>query len=131
MAGDRFEPDVGHGAVVRVAAPKALQPPAATYRFRATLVRVIDGDTYVLDVDLGFFVHTHVTVRLRGIDTPERNTAEGQTAALFAGTLLASGPIVIESFRDKQTFARWVCDVWVSGVHVADALRKAGHEKAS
>ena len=50
------------------------------YYYNCTLVRVIDGDTIDVDIDLGFSVTlTKQRVRLAGIDTPEsrtRNLAE-------------------------------------------------------
>ena len=43
------------------------------YYYNCTLVRVIDGDTIDVDIDLGFSVTlTKQRVRLAGIDTPER-----------------------------------------------------------
>lgn len=41
------------------------------WTYRATVVRWIDGDTVVLDIDLGFRVTIRETCRLRGINTPE------------------------------------------------------------
>ena len=50
------------------------------YNYKCTLVRVIDGDTIDIDLDLGFDVWLrNQRVRLYGIDTPEsrtRNKAE-------------------------------------------------------
>lgn len=100
----------------------------AAYRYRATLIRAIDGDTYVMDVDLGFFVHNHVTVRLRGIDTPELATPEGPAARAFAVAALMQPSVVVETYKDRMTFARWVADVYCQGESLADLLRKAGHE---
>lgn len=99
------------------------------YRYRASLIRVIDGDTYVLDVDLGFTVHAHVTVRLRGLDTPERHTPAGQRAAAAARDYLIGQPILVESHKGQQTFARWVADLYVPAGAVADLLRADGHIK--
>ena len=50
------------------------------YHYKAKLVRVIDGDTIDVDIDLGFDVWLkRQRVRLAGIDAPEsrtRNKAE-------------------------------------------------------
>ena len=43
----------------------------APYEYNASLVRVVDGNTLVLKIDLGFKVEMEQTVRLYGIDTPE------------------------------------------------------------
>lgn len=41
------------------------------YDYKAKLHRVIDGDTIILDLDLGFDITKRVTVRLANIDTNE------------------------------------------------------------
>lgn len=41
------------------------------YEYRASLVRVVDGDTMELVVDLGFHITHTIMVRLLDIDTPE------------------------------------------------------------
>lgn len=100
---------------------------APAYRYRATCRRVIDGDTYELDVDLGFRVSVRIMVRLRGpIDCPEVHTPEGMRARDDAIALLNGAALVIESYKDQQSFARWVCNVYVGGVSVADELRRLG-----
>lgn len=42
-----------------------------SYRYRATLERVVDGDTMDVRIDLGFYVTLRERVRLAEIDTPE------------------------------------------------------------
>ncbi len=37
-----------------------------SYRYRASLRRIIDGDTFILDIELGFYVTVAIPVRLRG-----------------------------------------------------------------
>lgn len=46
------------------------------YTYNATVVRVIDGDTIDLDVDLGFNIYHKHRFRLHGIDTPEIRTKD-------------------------------------------------------
>jgi micrococcal nuclease len=99
------------------------------YVYRATLSRVVDGDTYELDIDLGFRVHTIIPVRLHGIDVYERNTPQGIEATAFAHKLLSGRELVVQSYKDQMTFARWVGDIWVDDIPVADRLRVAGFEK--
>ena len=42
--------------------------------YKATLRRIVDGDTLICDVDLGFKVYTTQRVRLYGINTHESRT---------------------------------------------------------
>ena len=47
------------------------------YEYSCTLVRVIDGDTVDVDIDLGFdIILKNQRVRLAGIDTPESRTSD-------------------------------------------------------
>ena len=47
------------------------------YEYNATVVNVVDGDTIVIDIDLGFDVKlTNQKVRLLGVDTPESRTSD-------------------------------------------------------
>jgi micrococcal nuclease len=46
------------------------------YTYKAKCIRVIDGDTIVAEVDLGFDTYKKVRVRLEGIDAPEVRTRD-------------------------------------------------------
>ena len=47
------------------------------YEYRCKIVKVIDGDTVDVDIDLGFGVWLHKErIRLYGIDTPESRTRD-------------------------------------------------------
>lgn len=47
------------------------------YEYHATVTEVVDGDTIVIDLDLGFDIKfTNQKVRLLGIDTPESRTSD-------------------------------------------------------
>ena len=47
------------------------------HEYRATLLKIIDGDTVDVDIDLGFgVVLTNQRIRLYGIDTPESRTRD-------------------------------------------------------
>lgn len=104
----------------------------AAYRYRATCERVIDGDTFVLRVDLGFRVAVSLEGRLSGVDAPEMSTAAGKAARAFAVGVLGdptvgAEPLIVESHRDQRSFARWIVDVYVGGESFADLLVAAGH----
>jgi micrococcal nuclease len=46
------------------------------YRYKAQLIRVVDGDTIDCILDLGFDVSIKERVRLKGLDTPETRTKD-------------------------------------------------------
>jgi endonuclease YncB( thermonuclease family) len=61
-----------------------------TWTVPARVSRVIDGDTLVCDLDLGWGLWLHDRrVRLAGVNCPEMNTLEGEAARLYVTELLA------------------------------------------
>ena len=47
------------------------------YQYKATITRIIDGDTVDCDIDLGFkVILSKQRIRLYGIDTPESRTRD-------------------------------------------------------
>ena len=47
------------------------------YEYNCKILRVIDGDTVDVDIDLGFGIWMHKErIRLHGIDTPESRTRD-------------------------------------------------------
>jgi micrococcal nuclease len=50
------------------------------YIYKAELIRVVDGDTVDLVIDLGFDTSRHERFRLYGIDAPETRTEAGKAS---------------------------------------------------
>lgn len=97
------------------------------YRYRTELLRVIDGDTYVMRIDLGFRVRVDLEIRLHAWSCPELSTPEGKVARTEAFKILSSASvIVIESYRDQRSFARWVADVYADGLALGPLLQEIG-----
>ena len=92
--------------------------PEVTYTYPAELVRVIDGDTAVLRIDLGFNTSTTQHVRFIGYNAPElhgRNASKAQAAKAELESLLAGRKLIVKTSKDfLQTFARYLADVWVA-----------------
>lgn len=57
----------------------------------AGVVRVIDGDTILVEADLGWHVAIKTAVRVDGINAPELKTPEGLAAKKYAQGLLPVG----------------------------------------
>lgn len=89
-----------------------------SYQYAASMVRVIDGDTYEMQVDLGFRIYHSMHVRLRNFNTAELRSsdpfevAHAQEARDFVRDLLPPGtPLVIASGK-MAIYNRWSADVW-------------------
>jgi micrococcal nuclease len=80
------------------------------YVFQATVLKIIDGDTVDVDVDLGWNISvTNQRIRLHGVDCPESRTRDleekkyGLAAKAFVQEFLKVGSVVtLENFREGQ-----------------------------
>ncbi len=87
---------------------------ASHYVFDAELVRVVDGDTLLLDIDLGFEVTKRQRVRLAAINTFTASSKKGQAATLFvAGKLSEADRIVVHTKR-ADLHGRYLAHVFYS-----------------
>jgi micrococcal nuclease len=95
------------------------------YEYRATVVKVVDGDTIDADVDLGFRVRQTMRLRLKGINTPEMHDKDEavRARALMAKTWLATrlaplkpNDLVIKTFLDtSDKYGRILAELWLPG----------------
>lgn len=99
------------------------------YVYRAEVLSVHDGDTMTVRLDLGFRAALTIQVRVKNLNCPELSEPGGIMARDFVRALLPAGaPVVLESFRDRRSFERWVCDVWdADGNLVRNDVITAGH----
>lgn len=92
--------------------------PQQLYTYSAKVLKVIDADTFDLDIDIGFKIKIEHNVRLRGINCPERKTPKGERAKLFVEQSLGITPqsnatplVVIRSYKSEK-FGRYLVDLW-------------------
>jgi micrococcal nuclease len=79
------------------------------YKYRCKVLRVVDGDTVDVDIDLGFGIWVHrERIRVMGIDTPESRTRDltekafGLAAKEFVKSLMPIGSSqIIKTQKDK------------------------------
>jgi|TARA_B110000967_G_scaffold210023_1_gene269641 micrococcal nuclease len=80
------------------------------YTYRAKVNRIIDGDSIVLDLDLGFDTWiNNQSVRLVGVDAPESRTRDlvekqfGNLAKERVKELLEIGSyVIVKTYKDKE-----------------------------
>ena len=103
------------------------------------VLKVVDGDTVDVDIDLGFgIVLTDERVRIMGIDTPESRTSDkvekvfGLASKARLKELLDEDAVLI-TFDDKKgedmkgKFGRVLGDFRVGGRKVTEILIEEGH----
>lgn len=102
------------------------------YEYEATLIRVIDADTFEFNIDLGFYTHVYEKVRLRGVNAPERFTVDGRAATAFVKGWFFDNPnLLLKTYKTDLTdkYGRWVADVLTVGLghNLAEDMLYAGH----
>jgi micrococcal nuclease len=96
------------------------------YEYRATVDRVVDGDTVDLIIDLGFNIKIKIRGRLEGVDTPERGHPDWDYATDVCKGLLQEAQAVNDSkyltiiTTKTGKYGRWI--VRIEGV--TDELAK-------
>lgn len=87
------------------------------YHYAAKLIRVIDGDTIAVELDLGFDTFNKIKIRMKGINAPELSTPAGIEAKAFLEKLLDGKSLEVETSKasphDKYA-GRWNATVWAS-----------------
>ena len=111
------------------------------YEYKCKILRVVDGDTVDVDIDLGFGVWMHKErVRINGIDTPESRTRDkeekvfGLAAKERVKELLPIGSMQVlkteidKSGEDKKgKFGRILGDFIVDGKRCTEILIQEGY----
>lgn len=108
------------------------------YKYRATLDRVVDGDTVDVIIDLGFDVHLKARIRLYGINTPEIRTRDleekerGLAAKFRVEELLKDRNLILQSREyNKGKYGRILADIIVvdpeGQVNINNLLLEEGH----
>lgn len=116
------------------------EPPS----FRARCAKVVDGDTYDLEVDVGFHVVVRSRFRLRGFDTAELNSVDAELRTLAVNAKLTASfklrvgvkeewPLRVRTYKNSDHFGRWLCDVYYMEAgeerNLGEELEKAGLAK--
>jgi endonuclease YncB( thermonuclease family) len=108
------------GDIVRRADDGAIRrDPDATkadlFTYRATLRRVIDGDTLLVAVVVAPGHVRDLEVRLRGIDCAELNTAEGKAAKRFVQSLFDRTTAITITTTKSDKYDRYLADGFLDG----------------
>ena len=105
------------------------------YEYKCKLVKVVDGDTIDVDIDLGFGVWMrNQRIRLYGIDTPESRTSDkvekvyGNAAKDFLVKWTDAGDLTLKTFKDdKGKFGRILGEIWFGGTYNINQILVDNH----
>jgi len=104
------------------------------YDYKARVIKVIDGDTVDVSIDLGFDIFLNERIRFHGINCPESRTSnkeekiKGLASKAFTESKLPIGKeIIIQSKTfSKEKFGRILADILVDGVNLNEELVEEG-----
>ena len=107
------------------------------FQYKATITDIIDGDTFDMDIDLGFHIHIHERVRLLGIDTPEKFGAEKELGLIvkqyainnFLGKEVIIRSEKVDTAAATDSFGRWLVMVNIDGEDIRDIYNAMGVNK--
>ena len=105
------------------------------FEYKCKMVKVVDGDTVDVDIDLGFGVWLRKQrIRLYGIDTPESRTSDdvekvyGLAAKEFLIKWTNAGDLTLKTFKDgKGKFGRILGELRFGGTHNINQLLVDNH----
>ncbi|MFT5702664.1 MAG: endonuclease YncB(thermonuclease family) [Rickettsiales bacterium] len=95
-----------------ISSKKIQRPTKANYLYQAQILDVVDGDTLILNVDLGFNIFKKQRIRLAQIDAPEIKTDAGQNSFRYLRDLAASLGEVVVRTNKVDIFGRFIGDIF-------------------
>jgi len=104
------------------------RPGTRRYTYVAWPQRIIDGDTLIAIVDLGFGLKTRPQrFRLNGIDCPELGTQAGRNARTYTERALSQVDFVVITTHRTDSYGRYLADVrYLPGEADPEAVRRSG-----
>ena len=105
------------------------------YEYKCKLVKVVDGDTVDVDIDLGFGVWLqNQRIRMYGIDAPESRTSDKvekvyvMAAKDFVIKWTNAGDLVLKTFKDgKGKYGRILGELWYNDVNINQRMIEEHH----
>ena len=103
------------------------------YTYKAKLVKVVDGDTIDVTIDLGFDVSVKKRVRFEGINAPESRTRDLKEKALGLAAkdrvkaILAENPKFNLESTEVGKYGRVLGILYDGRKNLFDTLLKEGH----
>lgn len=100
------------------------------YTYSARVLKVIDGDTIGVLVDVGFFVALSLTLRLYGVNAPELREPAGKKARAWVSKVLPiDATVVVKTFKAPgDKYGRWLAKVFLpDGTCLNDRMIEEGH----
>ena len=101
------------------------------YEYRASVERIVDGDTIHCTLDLGCGVFKKETLRLWGINAPELRGRDSDAGIASREWLISKltphDYVTIRTHKDKSgKYGRLLGDIWVGGINLNTQMVRDG-----
>ena len=106
------------------------------YEYKCKMVKVVDGDTIDVDIDLGFGVWMrNQRIRMHGIDTPESRTRDLEEKKydylqkkIFLIKWTNAGGLTLKTHKDDRgKFGRILGEIWCFDTNVNEKMIEEHH----
>lgn len=91
----------------------------ATFRYSAEVLRILDGDTIEVSLDLGFYLRSRLVLRLAGVNTMELRDKDQDkrvnavAARNFVDDLIGGKSVVTETIKPHDKYGRYLARVYL------------------
>jgi len=99
------------------------------FTYHADVLRVIDGDTIEVKLDLGFHIYRVARVRLYGVDTPEVRGPEkpqGLVSKAFVEQMIGGKHVSVITVKESDKYGRVLARINYNDTDLATALLEHG-----
>lgn len=112
-----------------------MDAPVLDHLHSAKILRIVDGDTYDVEVDMDFRSFTRLPLRLAHVDAPEHNTAAGKAVITYLTGLFGALPIsvIVHTYKPIDKYGRYLADVYLptndGWINLSERLIEMGFAK--
>lgn len=96
------------------------------YRYIAHVIKIYDGDTITVEIDLGFNVKITEKIRLKGINAPEVRGEERTEGLISRDRLrekILNKDIIIQTEKDKKgKYGRYIGEIYLEEENINEWL---------
>jgi endonuclease YncB( thermonuclease family) len=101
---------------------------SSCFTYKGFVERVIDGDTLLINIECGFGFWTRQRIRLKGINSPEIDSLEGQRARQFVEIKLKDLSFVLIKTYKNDKYDRYLADIfYLPGEQDPKIVSEKGH----
>ena len=88
------------------------------YKYKGIITKIVDGDSFDIEVDLGFYVKVRAKFRLAGYQAPEMKKKTLEMGRIAKAKLEELIPVGSEVVFNSEKMGKW--KRWIAHVHWKD-----------